>query len=87
MAVVAFDCPTGPGELVRDGENGILVPDGDVAGLTAGICRLIEDEGLRRHCAAGATETVKAYRSDVIGPMWPSLFDELLGARRDKRGG
>jgi glycosyltransferase involved in cell wall biosynthesis len=31
--VVAFDCPGGTGEIIRDGENGWLVPDGDCAGL------------------------------------------------------
>ena len=53
LGIVAFDCPTGPGDIVDDHENGILVPAQDVAGLAAGINELIEDDALRRRCAAG----------------------------------
>ena len=81
LAVVAFDCPTGPRELVRDGENGVLVPDGDVEGLAEGIRRLIDEEALRRRCAAGAIETVKEYTMEVVGPRWPALFEELRATR------
>ncbi len=38
----------GPGELVRDGETGWLVPPGDVAALTAAVARIRQID--RRHC-------------------------------------
>jgi glycosyltransferase involved in cell wall biosynthesis len=85
MAVVAFDCPTGPGEIVQDRENGILVPDGDVAGLAAGIRALIEDEELRRRCAAAAVETARRYTMETVGPRWHAFFDELADRRQDAR--
>jgi glycosyltransferase involved in cell wall biosynthesis len=85
MAVVAFDCPTGPGEIIRNGENGILVPDGDVVGLSEGIRTMIEHEELRRRCAEAAIKTARGYTIEVIGPRWKTLFEELL-ARRDDPG-
>lgn len=47
LPVVAFDV-AGTAEVVRDGETGLLVPYGDVAGLAETIERLIADPALRR---------------------------------------
>jgi glycosyltransferase involved in cell wall biosynthesis len=46
--IVATDAP-GCREIVRDGENGFLVSEGDPSGLVAALARLIEDPDLRRH--------------------------------------
>jgi glycosyltransferase involved in cell wall biosynthesis len=81
LPVVSFDCPTGPREIVRQRENGILVPDKDVRALAAGLCELIEDEELRRRCGRGALATAERYAPEVIGARWERLLDELRGAR------
>jgi glycosyltransferase involved in cell wall biosynthesis len=79
LPVVSFDCPTGPGEIVEDGRNGILVAPEDVDGLARGMMTLIEDAELRRRCGAAAAATAAAYRMDVIGPQWDTFVAELLG--------
>jgi glycosyltransferase involved in cell wall biosynthesis len=81
MAVVSFDCPTGPGDVVDDHRNGLLVPEKDVDGLAAAIIELIEDEDLRRRCAPAAVETARSYSVDAVGPQWEALLDELSRAR------
>ncbi len=45
-------------ELIRDGENGLLVPASDPAALTAAIERLINDPSLRQRLAERARQTV-----------------------------
>jgi glycosyltransferase involved in cell wall biosynthesis len=82
MAPVAFDCPTGPAEMIRDGENGLIVPLGDIDGFAAGLLRMIEDDELRHRCGKAALETGKGFKMDAIGPMWDALFEELQDARR-----
>ena len=81
MAPVAFDCPTGPAEMIREGENGLIVPLGDVDGFAAALLRMIEDDELRHRCGPGAAETGRNFRMDAIGPMWDALFEELQEAR------
>ena len=77
MAVVAFDCPTGPRDIIDDRRNGLIVPPRDVEALAAGLLELIEDDELRRRCGPAAAETAKQYTIDAVGPRWEALFREL----------
>jgi glycosyltransferase involved in cell wall biosynthesis len=75
MAVVSFDCPTGPRAVVRDHENGLLIRPRKTANLAAGLNEMIEDEELRRHCSEGALATAREYAIDTIGPQWEELLE------------
>ena len=81
LPVVSFDCPTGPRELIENRRNGMLVADGDVDALAAGMREMIADPELRERLAAASVETVQAYSMQAIGPRWDALLDEL---RRDR---
>lgn len=81
MGVVSFDCPTGPSDIVADHENGLLVAPRDVDALAAAVCEMIEDEPLRRRCAAAAVLTAGAYDIAAIGPRWEALLEELAVER------
>jgi glycosyltransferase involved in cell wall biosynthesis len=81
MAVVSFDCPTGPREVIRDHENGLLVPPLDVDALANAILELVEDEDLRRRCGPAAAETAGRYRIEAVGPQWEALFEGLARER------
>ena len=78
MACVAFDCPTGPGDIIDDHRNGLLVPAKDVEGLTAALMEMVEDEELRRRCGDAAIETAREYTMDTIGPKWDEMLQALL---------
>ena len=81
MAVVSFDCPTGPGEVIDDHANGILVEHDDTAAFAAALRELMEDDALRKRLGAAAADTARRYRMDVIGPRWEALIADLLSAR------
>lgn len=51
----------GTPEVVRDGENGLLIPPGDGKALLEALRRLCADEALRRRLAAGARRRVVAF--------------------------
>jgi glycosyltransferase involved in cell wall biosynthesis len=86
MGVVAFDCPTGPADIVDDHRNGLLVPPEDVAALSTAIRELVEDEELRHRAAAAAIETAQHYTIEVIGPQWEALLAELASRRSRPAG-
>jgi glycosyltransferase involved in cell wall biosynthesis len=74
---VAFDCVPGIREIIRDGEDGLVVPNRDVEALAAGICRLIEDEALRRELGAAARRNIERFRLDRILDQWEELFVQV----------
>jgi glycosyltransferase involved in cell wall biosynthesis len=81
MACVAFDCPTGPADIVDDHRNGLLVPARDVEGLTAALMEMVADEDLRRRCGEAAVATAEQYTMAAIGPMWDEMMQALLRSR------
>ncbi|MCW2902027.1 MAG: glycosyl transferase group 1 [Streptosporangiaceae bacterium] len=77
LAVVAFDCPQGPAELITHREDGLLVPAEDVAALTAALTEVIEDEALRLRLGERARRSAQAYDLAVVGAQWDALLAEL----------
>jgi len=77
LAVVSFDCPTGPSDILTDGTNGLLVPAEDVPALAAALDRVMADESFRRRLAADAPAAVIPYSREQVGRRW----DELRAAR------
>jgi glycosyltransferase involved in cell wall biosynthesis len=81
LATVAFDCKSGPRELTRDGQDGVLVPAEDKAALTDALRRVMADEVLRAELGAKAAASVRQrYSSQAILRQWDSIFSRL-GAR------
>jgi glycosyltransferase involved in cell wall biosynthesis len=77
LPVVAFDCPTGPADVIVHGENGLLVPPGDVDGLAAAMSTLIRDRELRVCMGKAALRTVGEYAPAAVIPRWHELFTSL----------
>ena len=78
LPVVAFDCKCGPGEIIRNGEDGLLVPAGDCEALAEGMERLMRDEGLRRRMGRAARSNVERYRMERVMKQWVALYERLL---------
>jgi glycosyltransferase involved in cell wall biosynthesis len=79
VPVVSFDCRNGPADLVTDGVDGLLVPQGDVVGLAEAMCALIEDPGWRREMGQAALATAATYTPHRMADRWEQLLDDLAG--------
>lgn len=77
VPVVAFDCPHGPGEIVTDGVDGLLVPAEDVPGLTAAISALVADPERRARMGAAGRAASAAYAPATIAARWEQLLAEM----------
>ncbi len=68
-------------EAVRDGENGLLVPPGDVVALRTALQRLISDAELRRRLGRGGPELIaREFSVDHMVDGNLALYRELLAA-------
>jgi len=77
LPVVSFDCHTGPADIIKDGEDGILVENSDVNGLARGICRLIEDESLRKTMSLNARKNIRRFSKENIIGEWIEVFETV----------
>ncbi|WP_326820368.1 glycosyltransferase family 4 protein [Streptosporangium sp. NBC_01756] len=82
LPVVAFDCPTGPRDVITDGVDGLLVPPQDVDALAEALKRLIADRETRLRLGAAAVHTARDYAPDTVTPLWENLFAELTRTDR-----
>mgnify|MGYP001026284292 FL=1 len=76
LPVVSFDCPYGPSELIKDGYTGILVENGDVPALSAGIEKLINDKDLRSRLAIEAKKWSESFNVTGICDRWEKLLKQ-----------
>ena len=71
--VVAFDCPSGPSEIVIDGVNGFLVEYMNVEELAEKLCTTLEHNWDFR----SIQETSNIYSPDVITKKYIDTIEEV----------
>jgi glycosyltransferase involved in cell wall biosynthesis len=73
----------GTGEVIKDGETGLLVPIDDLDALTAAMSRAISDAGLRARLASGARALIeREYGMDRFAEEYAQLYEAQLAAKR-----
>ena len=83
LAAVAFDCDTGPREIVREGVDGVLVrPNGDVDALCRELDAVMGDAALRQRMAEAATAVRERFSAERVLGQWKELFDGVRASGR-----
>ena len=72
--VVAFDCFSGPSEIIINQENGILVENQNQEKLIVAMNEMASNEELYNNCKANAKASVKQFSIDMIGKQWLELM-------------
>ncbi len=78
LAVVSFDCPWGPQSIIKNGEDGFLVENGNIEKMADALVRLIEDDNKRNTFAKNAIQNVKRFQMDRIAEQWRELFENVI---------
>jgi glycosyltransferase involved in cell wall biosynthesis len=74
------------GGLVRDGENGLVVPPGDARALASAIDRVLADPALRTRLGAAARRDVAPYSYDAMAAAFDRALATALGRPAGPRG-
>lgn len=79
LPIVAFQCKCGPKDIVSDGINGYLVPEGDTAGMAQRLETLMKDVTLRKRMGLKAKESASRFNEEAIMEKWMNTFQTLAG--------
>lgn len=79
LPIVSFACKCGPADVVTDGVDGFLVPEGDVESLASKLTTVIEDDALRQQMGRAARIASERYAEDVVMKKWIELFERVKG--------
>ena len=78
LPCVSFDCPYGPSDIIRDGEDGLLVENGNIQQLAEKMELLINNKELRERLGVRARLNAARFTSDNIMPQWTKLFETIV---------
>lgn len=79
LPIISFDCPTGPSEIVLDGENGYLIDNFDTEEMSNKISKLIENEKLREYFSKNSMNDTEKFSKEKILKQWIQLIEEMTG--------
>ncbi len=78
LPVVTFDFQCGPKDIIKHGENGLIVPNGDIDGLANAMMDVMGDDDFRRLLSENARKVVSIYSEEVVMNKWINLFISLV---------
>ena len=82
LPVVATDCPCGgPATVIRHGENGLLIPVGDMKAMEEAMNRLIEEPEFAESIAKEAKKISIELNSSAIVKQWCDYIDRVIAKR------
>lgn len=75
--VVSYDLKYGPADIITQGENGFLVPQGDRGALARQIVTVLRDPALRDRVSAAGPRAVADFSPEVFVARWSAEFNRL----------
>ena len=76
VPVVATRCPTGPGEIIRSGHDGLLVPVGDDSAMSEAILRLLTDSAARDKLTVQGRLRAEGFTVETMAGSFRKLITE-----------
>jgi glycosyltransferase involved in cell wall biosynthesis len=78
LPIVSFDCPFGPGEIIENEVDGLLVPPEDADALAEAMARMMQDADLRRRFGQKAQQNVRRFERSRIMERWDDLVADVV---------
>ncbi|MGW0815896.1 glycosyltransferase family 4 protein [Streptomyces viridiviolaceus] len=81
LPVVATDADHGPRNILTDGEDGLIVPRGDVDAMADAIRRLVQDDELRLKMAAAAVRNAERFHERASRERFEAILEEAFARK------
>lgn len=79
-ACISYDCTAGPADIIDDGVNGFLIPEGNREMYKEKLAMLMENEELRLHMGKAAQKKMEQFDADIITQRF---LDFMLEGRKE----
>ncbi|MEW5950981.1 MAG: glycosyltransferase family 4 protein [Elusimicrobiota bacterium] len=79
---ISFDCETGPSDIIKNGENGILLKDISQENLREAMENLILDERLREKISKEAVKVRETFSKEKICFLWEIFLNKVKYKQR-----
>ena len=79
LPCVSFDCDYGPGDIIKNGEDGFLVEKENSSELAEKLLKLMDDSALRKKMGSNAKKNSERFAPHIIVEQWDQLFKSLIG--------
>ena len=77
LPLVSFDCKCGPRDVIEDGKNGYLIPDGDLLLMEERINSLLNDDEKLKEMSLYSKKTAMRFSHEKIMERWIELFQSV----------
>lgn len=85
VPLISTDCPTGPREIITSGEDGILIPTGEVEPLVKTLHEMMSSKERRMELSAGGLRRGEDFDISAIADRHAQLLSRLMKSRGFRR--
>ena len=77
LPIISFDCQTGPSDIIKNNQDGFLIPVGDVDGFVSKMLEVSSDRKLRKQMSDNAIINSKRFLPENVNKKWFSLLSNI----------
>lgn len=74
LPIVSFDCPNGPRNIIKNNEDGVLVPNNNVEALAEALLKLMENSESRIIMSEQAKKNIERFSIPLVMRQWHTLL-------------
>ena len=74
MSVISYDCPSGPSDIIINGKNGMLIPNGNGEVFLTSLIDLIDSPDKRKVFGQEAQKITTLFSMQNVARQWEMLF-------------
>lgn len=82
LALVSFDIVSGPREIIRDGEDGKLIPPYDTEKMARVIYELLKKPEERLRLSNNSQSNLESFSKETILSEWKELIEQFVNPSR-----